>query len=1160
MLAPTSFTAFEKGLPASTNPPSPSGSGSSTPYLNNVGKPSRLAILTSGGDCSGMNAAVRAVVKMGIARGCEVYVVREGWEGLVRGNTAPETTATPKATPERRRGGFVPTYGEGELLKEGEGEQTLKDRYIIRVGWDDVRGFASVGGTLIGTARCAAFRETEGRRKAALNLVKHGIDALVVCGGDGSLTGADRLRAEWPDHLDALVKSGDITPEQFLSNKHLNIVGLVGSIDNDMAGTDMTIGATSALHRICEAVDSISSTASSHSRAFVIEVMGRNCGWLALMAAISTGADYVFIPERPPTAEDWQSSMCAVLGRHRKEGKRKTIVIVAEGAQDCNLKPITANEIKDVLTERLGLDTRVTTLGHTQRGGAPAAYDRILATLQGAEAVEAVLTATPDKPSPVIGIRENKITSEPLMEAVQQTQEVAKMIAAKDFNAAVGLRDPEFADCLHAFRATTRLNDTYVVPPQNRMRIGIIHTGAPAGGMNAATRTAVRYCLCHGHTPVAIYNGFVGLLEGNVAELSWLRVDQWTTRGGSELGTNRTLPDTDLEGVAAKLAEYKIDGLFIVGGFEAMVSLDHLEKGRAAYKALRIPLVHLPATISNNVPITEWSIGSDTSINVLVEACDAIKQSASASRNRVFVVETQGAGCGYIAVLGALATGANLVYTPEIGITLKGLQQDVEFLKKRYQQDVPGKSEGRLVIRSEHASKTYTTQVVTDILAEEGDHLFDSRSVSLGHTLQGGIPSPRDRTRAVRLAVKCIDFLEKHFNRGLEGYELDPIDPDVATIVIEGPGIRFAGVKEMVHQADFKNRRGKTAWWAPMVDMVALMSGRVDLNAKPNAAVAAGTRPLEAGSSSSVAAEPPKKKPTVAQRRREAEKAAAAEAAGLCSLDHEQFGDAIKDCLALEKYEVQRMCIPMAMDVKCFRNLFGDNGVLISPAVYDDSSEVVVARLNNAQAGTIWGVSKIKNGNRYSSVHLASMVVILWPKKRRAEALANHALLPRDGRNITLPILTTALKQGLNVGADFTKVIGTLAIKGAKEPGATSFDLDDLAKVAVPNHEKTISLGAAAAGRWARVKASNQSNPNFHYNLKELSLERLPYIEGWRPSHAETNLLTLPPMIFRIKAANPPEASEAEEGGLVETVMDLLFKKEVPGTLPCWHGSEGCKA
>ncbi|SGY46928.1 BQ5605_C001g00482 [Microbotryum silenes-dioicae] len=814
------------------------------------GRPTRLAVLTSGGDCSGMNAAVRAVVKMGISRGCEVYVVREGWEGLVRGNENEEPTTSQLTTsnlipsnstnaaaasanarpterkPSRERGGFVATYGEGELLKEGEGEQTLRNRFILRVGWDDVRGFASLGGTLIGTARCAAFRELEGRRKAAFNLVKHGIDALVVCGGDGSLTGADRLRAEWPDHVQALLKSGQITPEQFEAHQHLNIVGLVGSIDNDMAGTDMTIGATTALHRICEAVDSISSTASSHSRAFVVEVMGRNCGWLALMAAIATGADYMFIPERPPTAEDWQTSMCTVLGRHRAEGKRKTIIIVAEGAHDCNLKPISPEEIKDVLTQRLGLDTRVTTLGHTQRGGAPAAYDRILATLQGAEAVEAVLASTVDSPSPVIGIQENKIQRQPLMEAVKKTQDVAKAIADKDFARALSLRDPEFEDCLHAFRATTRLNETYRVPEKQRMRIAIIHTGAPAGGMNAATRTAVRYCLCHGHTPLAIYNGFVGLLHGNVAELSWLRVDQWSTRGGSELGTNRVLPDTDLAGVAAKLAEYKIDGLLIVGGFEAMVSLEQLEKGRKDHAALRIPLIHLPATISNNVPITEWSVGSDTSINVLVEACDSIKQSASASRNRVFVVETQGAGCGYIAMLGALATGANLVYTPENGISLGMLQRDVEFLKKRYSQDVAGKSEGRLIILAEKASKTYTTQVVTNIFAEEGKDSFDARSVALGHTLQGGVPSPRDRTRAIRLTVKCIDFLEKHHNQKLQNLAPDPQDPDAATIVIEGASIRFASLEEMVQAADFKNRRGKVQWWTSAKELVETMAGK----------------------------------------------------------------------------------------------------------------------------------------------------------------------------------------------------------------------------------------------------------------------------------------------------------------------------------------------
>jgi 6-phosphofructokinase 1 len=180
---------------------------------------------------------------------------------LVRGN---EDESTPAPTPQteairdpfdttnaktnqKKYKRFVPTYGEGALLKEGEGEQTLRGRYIIQVGWDDMRGFLSTGGTLIGTARSEAFRTLEGRRQAVLNLVKHNIEALIVCGGDGSLTGADRLRAEWGEHMALLKKEGRVTQEQFDNNQRLNIVGLVGSIDNDMAGTDMTIGKPSII-------------------------------------------------------------------------------------------------------------------------------------------------------------------------------------------------------------------------------------------------------------------------------------------------------------------------------------------------------------------------------------------------------------------------------------------------------------------------------------------------------------------------------------------------------------------------------------------------------------------------------------------------------------------------------------------------------------------------------------------------------------------------------------------------------------------------------------------------------------------------------------------------------------------------------------------------
>ncbi|EPQ26510.1 uncharacterized protein PFL1_05832 [Pseudozyma flocculosa PF-1] len=850
--------------------------------------PRRLAVMTSGGDSAGMNAAVRAVVKMAIFRGCEAFVIREGWEGLVRGNHSPD--GTPITTPALSRnnsgffdsldprgrvdqqfggaaqhgeavaataaaaaasttveGQFVPTYGEGEALREGVGEAQelgLRGRYIIRVGWDDVRGWMDQGGTLIGTARCKEFRTVEGREKAAYNLIVNGIDALAVCGGDGSLTGADRLRAEWPDLVASLLQKGRITDEQATRYAHLNIVGLVGSIDNDMATTDITIGASTALQRICESIDSISSTAASHSRAFVVEVMGRHCGWLAVMAGIATGADYIFIPEQPPQRGDhWSSEMCDVLRRHRELGKRKSIVIIAEGAHDRDLNEIKPEMVKDVLTHELGLDTRVTTLGHTQRGGKPDANDRILATLQGVEAVNAVLEATPETPSYVIGMTENKVTRIPLMHAVEQTQRVAAEIEAKNFDAALALRDPEFEEGLRAFKIISQITEANRLPADQRLRIGIIHIGAPAGGMNAATRTMVRYCLDRGHEPVVIYNGFNGLLEDNVSVLSWLRVDNWATRGGSELGVNRNLPDIDLGAVAAKFQQHRIEALLMIGGFEAFMSVKILDDNRERYPAFRMPIVALPATISNNVPMNEFSLGSDTSLNALVDACDAVKQSASASRNRVFVVETQGGRCGYIAVAGALAAGAVLVYTPEQGIGLQQLGKDVEFLKKRFALDVKGKSEGRLVIRNEKSSEVFTTEVITKILKEEGASLFDSRSASLGHTLQGGTPSPLDRIRATRLALKCCQFLEA---KALEsrrrtrrqqpgGSKADAdgaaaySDDTAVMITIQGAKICFATVKEMAKHADMKNRRAKKAWWHDLKALVELMGGRTGL-------------------------------------------------------------------------------------------------------------------------------------------------------------------------------------------------------------------------------------------------------------------------------------------------------------------------------------------
>ena len=194
--------------------------------------------------------------------------------------------------------------------------------------WRSVGGIFQWGGTIIGTARSEAFRTVAGRRQAAANLVNAGIDGMVVVGGDGSLTGALILYQEWADHLKALAAEGRIPPEKAANPAPFRIVGLPGSIDNDQYGTDMSIGADTALNTIVEAVDKLSSTADSHRRTFVVEVMGRRCGYLALMSALATGADWVLIPEEELDTR-WHYRMVDALKRRRAAGRRHDLIIFA---------------------------------------------------------------------------------------------------------------------------------------------------------------------------------------------------------------------------------------------------------------------------------------------------------------------------------------------------------------------------------------------------------------------------------------------------------------------------------------------------------------------------------------------------------------------------------------------------------------------------------------------------------------------------------------------------------------------------------------------------------------------------------------------------------------------------------------------------------------
>lgn len=760
---------------------------SRAPSPSSLGKNRRrkIAVLTSGGDAPGMNAVVRAVVRTAITHGCDAFAIYEGYEGLLRGGN-----------------------------------------YIKQMSKDDVRGLLSLGGTVIGTARCKGFRTEEGRLQAAYNLIDNGINGLIVCGGDGSLTGADVFRKDWPDLVKKLHSQKKITDSQLDEFQHLYICGIVGSIDNDMSGTDATIGAFSSLARICEMVDYIDATAQSHSRAFVIEVMGRHCGFLALMAGIATGADYVFIPEKPPRSLEWHAKMREVVMRHRSKGMRKTIVIVAEGAIDDCLSPISAEMVKDQLVD-MGLDTRITTLGHVQRGGTAVAFDRLLGTLQGVRSVEALLDLKPGSPSPLIGVRENKIEVVDLMEAVKLTTSVADAIENKDFEKALSLRDTEFHNHLNNMYVLTDADSEEPrFPAEKPLNIAIVTVGAPAGGMNAAVRAAAAYCFSRGHKPFAIQNGWTGLVRHeSVKPIDWLQVSHWITEGGCEIGTNRSLPSIDLGMISYYFQKYNFDGLIIIGGFEAFASLHELEQARGSYPALRIPMVCLPATISNNVPGTEYSLGTDTCLNELVNYCDVIKQSAAATRRRAFVVEVQGGNSGYVAAYCGLVTGAHVIYTPEEGITLKQLESDIQFLKRCFEADQGRNRSGRLIIRNEKASKTFDTRTLVKIIQEESGGKFDARASIPGHFQQGLVPSPMDRVRATRLAFNCVQFLEDN-QKTRSASVLDMVSM-YSVVGIRAAKLVFTDVATLWdYETEVDFRRPNKVFWGHMIEVSAMLEGR----------------------------------------------------------------------------------------------------------------------------------------------------------------------------------------------------------------------------------------------------------------------------------------------------------------------------------------------
>ncbi|GGI40335.1 6-phosphofructokinase [Mammaliicoccus stepanovicii] len=295
----------------------------------------KIAVLTSGGDSPGMNAAIRAVVRKAIYHDIEVYGVYQGYMGLINDN-------------------------------------------IKKLELGSVGDIIQRGGTFLYSARCPEFKEKEVREKAIENLEKRGIEGLVVIGGDGSYRGAQRLSEE---------------------AKNLKTIGVPGTIDNDINGTDFTIGFDTALNTILDAVDKIRDTASSHERTFIIEVMGRDAGDLALWSGLAAGAETILVPEGTSDIKEIAEKIQQGMDR----GKKHSIIVCAEGV-------MTGHQCGEELKKYINIDTRVSCLGHIQRGGTPTGMDRVLASRLGGYAVELLMQ---NESAKAVGIKQNQLTCTP---------------------------------------------------------------------------------------------------------------------------------------------------------------------------------------------------------------------------------------------------------------------------------------------------------------------------------------------------------------------------------------------------------------------------------------------------------------------------------------------------------------------------------------------------------------------------------------------------------------------------------------------------------------------------------------------------------------------------------------------------------------------------
>jgi len=562
------------------------------------------------------------------------------------------------------------------------GYEGLIKEEIREITEEEAASHMHEGGTFLRSARSAAFTTPEGLAQAIATIKQKKIDAIVVIGGDGSMKGAGYLSKAYPE---------------------LSVVFIPGSIDNDIPNTE-SLGAATALHRIIEAVDCIESTMTSHRRGFVLEVMGRDCGWLGLSAAFATDASYVFVPEYAQDA-GWKETFQKTV---RKRDKKCTYAILSEGARHISGEKLKADEICEALQE-IGIDSRKVVLGHTQRGGAPCAADRLIAPTLGVAAAEVALSK-PGAYAIFINTTEKVLNLHTCIEQLESLRR-SPMDVAK-------LRGKEFVEMYNAMKMVEikEAEETYCV--------------AAVGALGAGSDTLI--------SNLKKYGDYLGKKIENITENGYFQKRNLKTKP----------TEAELLSMKAYLASRSCTSLVLIGGLDALNEAKRLSQ---TVKSVYV----LPCTVTNNIPGTSSSIGSDTALDTITALCDNLK--IGASRNVAYIVEVHGSACGYLSIATALATGALDCYFPEETKVLKRLSRSVRALDKYFKRyALP-----QLIIRGNGAMKGVCIETAARILEEDGNGAYIVRQCCLGHVQKGNRPTAVDRTRAAQMALYLMKSAPK---------------------------------------------------------------------------------------------------------------------------------------------------------------------------------------------------------------------------------------------------------------------------------------------------------------------------------------------------------------------------------------------------------------